>query len=198
MLGQPTRFERWRGRDDTKVFVSLVETEVVPRFLARGYEQPADYPRRANWLPLQRRIGPEWPTVELQFSNRGRPFLKLDFATLPEVCRTLALDGTSFQDIPRAKACVVDAPAFFSLCKGRARRDDCTFGDPNIFFRPVRLRRKLEKEVATLKSLCEWLINLLDQGIPAQWLERSNGGRVHEHVIMSNVSRIFRDRPRIS
>src|SRR5258708_11665845 len=129
MPDQIRRFERWCRRvpKDTKFFVSLIEVEVVPLFLEHGYERRSDYPGRANWISLQRCSGTEWPTVELQFSNRGRPFLKLDFASLPEICRTLSVHGIGFQDIPRAKACVVDAPAFFSLCKGQARRDDCTF-----------------------------------------------------------------------
>ena len=194
MPDQLKHFERWRRRlpENTAFFVNLIETEVVPLFLARGYSRHSNYPGKANWLPLQRRSGEEWPTVELQFGHRGRPFVRLDFSCLPEPCRTL--DRAGFRDIPRIKACVVDAPAFFSLCKGRSRINDTVFGDASIFLWTIWLKQKLRNEVAELKSLSEWLIEFLDQGIPREWFHRNAGGRVNQHVIMNSASRIFRDR----
>jgi hypothetical protein len=170
-----------------------VQSEIVPLFVARGYGWYSDYPGRANWLPLQRHAGDFWPTVELHLSYKGRPFATVDFALLPEVCRTVFLDRPGFHNIPRGKAVVVDAPAFFSLCKGRHRFNDTAFGDASIFFPPLWLRTKLRNEVAELKSLSAWLIEFLDQGIPREWFKRETGGKVHDHIEMSHGSRIFRD-----
>jgi hypothetical protein len=195
MEDQLRQFERWRSLlpKDTRFLVNLVEVEIVPLFLAHGYRRYGDYPGRANWLPLQRRSGEEWSTVELHFGHRGRPFVKLHFAILPENCRTIYVNRAGFHDIPRIKATIVDAPAFFTLCKGRKRVNDTVFGDASIFCRSLWLRRKLLREVAELKALSEWLIEFLDKGIPREWFERSIGGQVHRHIAMSNSSRLFRD-----
>jgi hypothetical protein len=195
MSDQIKKFERWRRLlpKRTMFFVELIEAEVAPLFLTHGYRRYSDYPGKASWIGLQRRNGDLWPTVELHFGHRGRPFVTLSFALLPETCRTILLDRPGFYDIPRIKAGVVDAPAFFSLRKGRYRNDDNVFGDASIFCRPLWLQEKLRREVAELKSLSIWLINFLDTGIPREWLERSTGGQVHPNIFMSYSSRIFHD-----
>src|SRR5258708_2316523 len=87
----------------------------------------------------------------------------------PKSVTQFLCDRPGFHEIPRVEAIVVDAPAFFSLCKGRKRHNDTAFGDASIFFRPPWLRRKLQNEIAELKRLSEWLIEFLDKGMPDEW-----------------------------
>jgi hypothetical protein len=194
MSDQIQKFERWRRllSKDTAYFVQLVESEILPIYLERGYDRYGDYAGSGNWIVLQRRSGDEWPTVELVFPHRRRPFVQVHFAFLPDVCHTIFVDRPGFHEIPRIEAAVVDAPASFELCKGRKRNNDNAFGDASIFFRPPWLRRKLQYEIAELKRLSKWLIEFLDQGLPDEWLKRGTGGKVHPHIWMNHFSRGLR------
>ena len=194
-VNQIKHFERWRQKtpENTAYFIARVVDEIVPLFLERGYGRYADYAAGstfavgANCIPLQRRSGSQWPTVEILFHRRGAPSLGVNFASLPEICQRHTTNGT--KDIPRIEACVVEGPAFFSLCKGKSRNLDCNFGNRWFALRP---KRKLDEEIAVLKLLLPWLFGVLEEGIPEAWYAK-NPGYVDQHAFLSRASRIFRD-----
>jgi hypothetical protein len=89
-IDQIKRFERWRRTlpKNTAYLVSLVVDKVVPLFEARGFDRFRDYAAGStfavgpNCIPLQRRSGAEWPTVEILFHKRGAPCLGVTFGVL--------------------------------------------------------------------------------------------------------------------
>jgi hypothetical protein len=184
------------------LLADLVLDNAVPLFLAHNYGRFPDYAGGtsqaigANCIALQRRSGIEWPTVEFQFSRRCRPFVNVIFAWLPEQCQRWSAEAGEFVRIPRIEANVVEGPAFFSLCKGRKWSNDCSFGDTSIFFHTIWLRQKLQNEAAELRTLCEWLVELLDQRPPLEWLQRDSGGPVHRNVQLNWGSYLLRERRR--
>lgn len=190
---QLKRFERWQRRlpETTAYFVALVIDEVVPIFQARGFDRFPDYAADnkskvgANCIPLQRRSGSEWPTVEILFDKRGRPSLGVTFAMLPDICRRYAEDKSV--DILRIEANVVEGPVFFSLCKGGGHNFDCNFGYRWFSLCP---KQKLRTEIEALKSLLPWLFNVLENGIPQSWLE-GQPGYVDRHAFLSRASYVF-------
>src|SRR6266702_3494 len=141
---QLKRFDRWRQRlpENATYLVALVIDEIVPVFRERGFDRFPDYAAAStfavgpNCIPFQLRSGPQWPTMEILFHKRGAPSLVVHFAALPEVCRRHTSNGTI--EIPRVEACVVEGPAFFSLCKGTGRNFDCNFGYRWFASRPKR------------------------------------------------------------
>jgi hypothetical protein len=192
-IDQIKRFERWRRTlpKNTAYLVSLVLDEVVPLFEARGFDRFRDYAAGStfavgsNCIPLQRRSGAQWPTVEILFHKRGAPSLGVHFGMLPEICHRRSLAEHRWIEIPRSDASVVEGPAFFSLCKGSRRNFDCNFGYRWLSLSP---KRKLDKEIETLMSLLPWLFDLFDHGIPATWLERPVG-YVDLHAFMNRPPR---------
>ena len=192
---QLKRFDRWRQRlpENASYLVALVIDEIVPVFRERGFDRFPDYAAGSalavgsNCIPLQRRSGLEWPTVEILFDKRGRPALGVSFAMLPEVCCRQTENGP--KEILRLEANVVEGPAFFTLCKGRRTNFDCDFGYRWFALRP---KRKLDVEIATLKSLLPWLLNILEEGIPEFWY-RKHPGYVGEYAHLSRAARIFRN-----
>jgi hypothetical protein len=82
---------------------------------------------------------------------------------------------------------LVDAPAYFSLCKGERWNFDCNFGYQWFAFRPKRF---LDREVDKLASLLPILFDLFDRGIPAEWLTR-DFGYVSRHVLLGGSWYIF-------
>ena len=179
-IDQIKRFERWRRRlpKNTAYLVRLVLDEVVPLFEARGFDRFHDYAAGStfavgpNCIPLQRRSGVEWPTVEILFHKRSAPCLGVTFGMLPEICHRRSLAERRWIEIPRSDASVVEGPAFFSLCKGSGRNFDCNFGYRWLSLTP---KRKLDKEIEILISLLPWLFDLFDHGIPRTWLEQRTG-----------------------
>src|SRR5258707_1563028 len=117
---QINRFDRWRQRlpESTAYLVALVIDEIVPVFRERGFDRFPDYAGGSafavgpNCIPLQRRSGPEWPTVEIVFNKRSRPALGVTFAMLPEVCCRQTEHGP--KEIPRLEANVVEGLAYFA------------------------------------------------------------------------------------
>lgn len=172
---------------------NLIIDEAVPIFRERGFDRFPDYAGGSvsavgpNCVPLQRRSGSEWPTVEIAFDKRGRPTLGVNFAMLPEVCYRETEHGTT--KIPRIEANVVEGPAFFILCKGQRANFDCNFGYRGF---ALRSRSKLDGELAVLKSLLPWLFNVLEKGIPEAWYEKKPG-YVDQYAFLSRASRIFRN-----
>jgi hypothetical protein len=190
---QIERFERWRRLipKNTAYLVSLVLDEVVPLFQARDLSRFPDYAGGSsfavgpNCIPLQRRSGAEWPTVEIMFHKRSAPSLGVNFAMLPERCHRYNLTEDSLKEIPRIEAGVVEGGALFSLCKGSGRNFDCNFGYRWWSFDS---RRTLKKEIEILKLLLPELFDLFDRGIPSTWFDKPNG-YVDRHVFMKQFSR---------
>jgi len=191
---QLKRFDRWRIKlpENTEYLTSLVIDEVVPLFQERGFDRFADYAGGStfavgpNCIPLQRRSGSKWPTVEIAFDKRSRPGLGVNFAALPEVCcRETELGPTN---IPRLEASVVEGAAFFTLCKGQRSNFDCNFGYRGFVLRP---KLRLDREIAILKSLLPWLFSVLELGIPEAWYQ-GKPGYVDQYAFLSLGSRIFR------
>ena len=193
MADQLKRFDRWRQRlpENTMYFTNLVIDQMVPVFREHGFDRYPDYAGGSafavgpNCIPLQRRRGPEWPTVEILFDKRSRPSLGVTFATLPEVCYRQTERGPA--EIPRLEANVVEGLAHFSLCKGQRANFDCNFGYTGFVLRP---KSRLDGEVAALKSLLPWLFDLLETGIPDAWY-RQKPGYVDKYAFLSRASRIF-------
>jgi hypothetical protein len=189
---QIKRFERWRRKlpKNTAHLVSLVLDEVVPIFQARGFDRFHDYAAGStfavgpNCIPLQRRSGRDWPTVEISFHKRRAPILGVHFAMLPEICHRISLTEHRRVEIPRAEANVVEGPAFFSLCKGTSR-NYANFG--YRWFSPMP-KYTLRREIDTLKTLLPWLFDLFDRGIPPTWLE-GPVGYVDRHAFMARPPR---------
>lgn len=198
------RFERWRKGlpKQTAHLVEQVLTRIVPEFEARGFGWYSDYgggDGLPNNIPLQLRQGEEWPTVEILFAKWGRPFFQINFATLPSVCKIAGRDP-----LPREKAGVVHAPAYFALRKGRGSSyQDGIFGredylnhcmtlimHPQILFKHAKAGfsapRFLDQEVSEAVTLVPILFELFENGIPAAWRERDKIGYVSKHVILLN------------
>jgi hypothetical protein len=124
-IDQIKRFERWRRTlpKNTAYLVSLVFDEVVPLFEARGFDRFRDYAAGStfavgsNCIPLQRRSGAEWPTVEILFHKRRAPSLSVHFGMLPEICHRRSLAEHRWIEIPRSDASVVEGPAFFRCAR---------------------------------------------------------------------------------
>jgi hypothetical protein len=192
---QLKRFDRWRQRlpENTMYLTGLVVDEIVPVFREQGFDRFPDYAGGSafavgpNCIPLQRRSGPEWPTVELLFDKRSRPTLGVTFAMLPEVCYRQTEHGP--KEIPRLEASVVEGPAFCALCKGQRSNFDCNFGYRGFGLRP---KSKLDSEVAVLTSLLPWLFSILEKGIPEAWY-KGKPGYVDQHAFLSLASRNFRN-----
>jgi len=192
---QLKRFDRWRQRlpENTSYLTGLVIDEIVPIFRERSFDRFSDYAGGSafavgpNCIPLQRRSGPEWPTVEIVFDKRRRPALGVNFAMLPEVCCRQTAHG--LKQIPRLEANVVEGPAFFILCKGRRTNFDCDFGYREFALRP---KPKLDGEVAILKSLLPRLLSILEKGVPEAWYQKKPG-YVDQYAFLSRGSRIFKN-----
>jgi hypothetical protein len=175
---QVERFERWRQRltGASTLLVDLTLSEVVPGFVARNYGRFEDYAGGnnevvdASCLALQRRAGADWPSVEINFEKRGQPLLAVHFSCLPPIC--FRRTGMGATEIPRIEANVVEAPAWFRLCKGSGKNFDCDFGYRWFSLRP---EHKIRSEVATLASRAVWLLDVLDHGIPNSWLTQGPG-----------------------
>lgn len=189
MAGHRKRFERWRNKlpVHTRYLVDQVLARIVPEFEARGFKWYDDFaggdPKEIGYdeIPLQRREGEQWPTVQIRFDKRARPFFHISFAVLPPICRRML--GT--EEILREKAIVVYAPAYFRLTKGR-RFGDGFFGSGGLFgysYFSLFPRRKLDAEVSEVVSLLPALFNLFDKGIPEAWLTHKFG-YVDKHVIL--------------
>jgi hypothetical protein len=190
---QLKRFDRWRQRlpENTMYLTGLVIDDIVPVFRTQGFDRFPDYAGGStfavgpNCIPLQRRSGLEWPTVELLFDKRSRPTLGVTFAMLPEVCCRQTEHGP--KEISRLEANVVEGLAYFALCKGQRSNFDCSFGYRGFALRP---KSKLDSEVAALRSLLPWLLGVLEKGIPDAWHKKP--GYVDQYAFLSPASRILR------
>lgn len=179
------RFERWRTKlpDNTRYLIDQVVDRILPEFKNNGFGWYDDYaggnPKEVshNQIPLQFRSGEQWPTVEIRFDKRARPFFMIDFAMLPAICRRMF--GT--QDIPRELAIVPYAPAYFRLSKGEQKGANGTFGYIWISFAP---KRKIDSEVDSAITLLPGLLDFLRNGIPADWLTCDKPWYVEKNIIL--------------
>ncbi len=192
--GQIARFERWRKAlpVHTAYLVSVVVETVIPLFADQELLRYPDYAANnsyavgANCIPLQRRSGDRWPTAEIRFDKRQRPFLGVTFSELPEICHRLSPTGE--QEILRSDANAVEGDAFFTLCKGRAGRFNRNFGYQWFALRPTH---EIDEECALLRSCCTWLLRRFDEGLPKAWYE-AQPGYVDPHAFLNSMSRITR------
>jgi hypothetical protein len=193
-MDQIGRFERWRRRlpQNTAYLVRLVVDEIVPLFEERGFARFRDYAGGStyavgpNCIPLQRRRGSEWPTVEILFHKRMAPSLSVHFGALPEICHRRTITGPAIVEIPRAAANVAEGQVWFSLCKGLGQNFDCNFG---YRWWAINPRGKIRSEIEALKSLLPWLFDLFNRGIPTNWQDRPDG-YVNRHAFMTSTVRI--------
>lgn len=193
--GQIARFERWRRGlpRHTAHLVSTVLETVVPMFTEQGLLRYPDYAANdsyaigMNCIPLQRRSGNKWPTVEIRFDKRQRPFLGVTFSELPEPCHRLK---NGEHEIPRLKANAVEGDAFFSLCKGHFGRFNANFGYQWLALRPMHT---LDKECGLLRRSTAWLLERFNEGLPEEW-DHAQPGYVDSHAFLSGASRIVRKR----
>jgi hypothetical protein len=166
------RFDRWRGRlpDRTANLVGKVVDELVPLYESAGLQRHKDYAGGdlrsvgSNCIPLQRREGANWPTVEIQFDRRSRPSFNIVFAELPETCTRRTV--SSITKISRMEANVVEGDASFVLCKGSKKNFDCTFGITGITLFPDS---KMNHDFSLALSRSKSLIELFGSGLPHQW-----------------------------
>jgi len=188
--GQIARFERWRKKlpANTAYLVSTVLETVVPLFIEQGFVRYPDYAANNNYaignncIPLQRRSGDRWPTVEILFHKRKHPSLGVHFSELPENCLRWLPAGE--QVIPRSEACVVEGDAHFVLCKELPGRFGGEFGGFGYHWFALRPKHRLDKECASLRACCTWLLERFNEGLPAAWYE-SQGGFVDPHAFLS-------------
>jgi hypothetical protein len=165
--------------------VDQVLDRVVPEFEKRGFVWYPDFAGGdatqigANDIPLQRRSGKDWPTVQIMFNKRLRPGLSVDFAALPPVCVRWLVKGGVI-NIDRKAALVFEGPAYFALCKGRRRNYDCNFG---YYWFSLFPHRRINREIASLLALLSHLFDLFDKGIPEAWLTKKSG-YVTKHVFV--------------
>ena len=187
------RFERWRKflPRNTRFLVDQVFDRIVPECERRGFSWYPDYaggdPQEVaiSTIPLQRREGKDWPTIEIQFGPRARPWFSVYFAALPSLCHRL--DG---QAVARDKATVIYAPVYFVLCKGTRKSLDGQFGYHWCVLTPQRyLRAEMDEAMRLLPVVFE----LFDHGIPESWLT-ADFGYVAKHVMLIGSWRINEQR----
>lgn len=189
MADHRKRFEQWRRKlpSQTNFLVDQVLETIVPRFEERGFVWYHDYaggdPAEVApyTIPLQKREGTAWPSAEIQF-GRAKPCFTIYFAALPEVCKRLGVEA-----IPRERAIVVYAPAYFMLCKGESRNLDGQFGYRWFALSP---RSRLRSDVAKAVSLLPVLFDRFDQGIPLDWITHELG-YVDDHVMLAGSWGVF-------
>jgi hypothetical protein len=160
------RFKRWHASKSSKMkyLVDLILAEIVPCFEREGFQWYPDFAggdiqQVANsCIPLQRRDGRFWPTVEIAFDRRDRPTFYLNFAMLPPNCRRWTKDG--WVDVTQSEAALVDGPAVYFVC-GTNRWSRNGFG--YLYFSLVP-KRRLRKDVAALAKLLPELFRVFESG----------------------------------
>lgn len=175
MADHHKRFSTWKERlgENSRYLVDQVCAVLLPEFEKHGFVWYGDFAGgkvsevAANEIPLQRRTGENWPTVQLWFDKRGCPFFCISFAELPKICRKEF--GT--QEIPREEAIIAYAPAFFSLVRN-GRGDIGMFGYSRFSLFP---KRKLDSEIKRALGMIQILFPLFERGIPTEWLYKEPG-----------------------
>jgi hypothetical protein len=195
MADHHKRFERWHNKlpKHTHYLVDQVLARIVPVFEAQGFKWYDDFAggdaKEIGYdeIPLQRREGMLWPTVQIRFSRRRHPEFFIDFAMLPSVCQRWGGDEhqpwTKIKiDVQREKAIVAYAPAYFRLSKSERPGVNGSFGYSWFSLFP---HRKLDAEVGEVVLLLPILFGLFDRGIPEAWLTHDKPWFVDKHVMLS-------------
>lgn len=193
MAGHRKRFERWRNKlpERASFLVDQVLARIVPEFEAKGFQWYDDFAGGDtkeighNEIPLQRREGAQWATVQITFNRRRHPEFYIDFAMLPLVCQRWGIDEHNPWtkiNVPRDKAIVAYAPAYFRLSKGERRGVNGSFGYSWFSLFP---HRKLTAEVGEAMSLLHILFDLFDQGVPEAWLTLDKPWYVNRHIMLA-------------
>jgi hypothetical protein len=207
LIGHKKRFAGWQKRIPRKnrYLVEQVLLCIVPEFERHGFVWYADFadnkPQEigANEIPLQKREGDEWPTVQITFlKGVWGPRFRIIFSALPEVCKNPVRNN-----IPRQEAITVYGPAYFYLERdiwNDGRDSDFGFNGillllptPSTIIRLARYlinwRKFLDSEVHAALSLLPILFDIFDKGIPKEWLDKDLG-KVAPHVAIGNSWKI--------
>ena len=174
-------FERWRRKlpEDTAFLIDQVLEKVIPDFEAQGFAWHEDYAGGrfsevgASTIPLQRRLKEEWPTVVIDFGERGQPWFSVYFGIIQSV--NYRLDGKVYH---REHAIVCYAPAYFFL-KKNDKPGSGMFGLTHGWHYDPK--KKIESEIAECRKLLPIVFGLFDNGIPDSWLT-SKFGKVAPHI----------------
>lgn len=166
MSDQRRRFKRWHATRPKKVryLADLILAEIVPLFERQRFVWHPDYAggdiqQVANsCIPLQRREGDFWPTVEIAFDQRDRPAFYLNFALQPPNCRRWTRDG--WADVAQSEAALVDGYAVYRV-NGTNRLGPGRFGYLYFSLSP---RRRLRKDVAVLARRLPEIFRVFDSG----------------------------------
>lgn len=196
------RFMGWRKRapEKTRYLIDRVLARVVPEFERHGFVWHPDFAKNnpqeigANEIPLQKREGESWPTVQIKFVPDA-PSFHIIFSALPEVCRSPIKN-----DIPRSEAVVVYGPAYFYLCESQKKRSfGFVLGLGRIIRYWVNWRNFLDSEVEVAVSLLPYLFEAFDKELYRDWMNLPFGS-VNEHVflLMSWAIREDLERARLS
>lgn len=197
LTGHRKRFFGWKKRmpAKTQYLIDQVLNRVVPEFEKHGFIWYPDFadnnPQEigANEIPLQKRQGDSWPTVQIYFVPKG-PFFRFHFSALPAFCRNPVRNN-----IPRQQAIVFYGPASFELLRGAStgRQLDSIFGIDIFFFlffgfsRLVRYvlnwRKFLDSEVDAAIALLPILFDIFDRGISQEWINHEFG-KINDHVML--------------
>jgi hypothetical protein len=190
------RFVGWRRRmpPKTQYLVDQVMACIVPEFEKHGFVWYPDFARNdpqeigANTIPLQRREGEEWPTVEIIFVPRA-PNFQIYFSALPEICKH------PLKEVPRSMAIVGYGPANFRLCKS-AKSRQCSFGHTLDLKKLIQYflnwRKFLDSEVDVAVTLLPYLFEIFDKKLYRDWLDHPFG-YVNEHVFLLSSWKIRED-----
>jgi hypothetical protein len=166
-MGDHTRrFKRWHANTSgkTRYLADLVLAEIVPRFEREGFRWYAEFAGgdtqqvANNSIPLQRRNGNSWPTIEIAFDTRDRPAFSLNFAMLPPNCRRWTKEG--WVEVNQSEAALVDGPSVYYV-RGASRWSQNGFG--YLYF-SVLPKRRLRKDVAALAKVLPELFRVFDSG----------------------------------
>jgi hypothetical protein len=196
------RFDGWRKRTNlkTQYLVDQVLKRIVPEFEKQGFVWYPDFGGinthgiGPNIIPLQRRHGERWPTVELYFYKEVlSPKFRIEFCELPEFCK-----NPQERCIQRIDSTVGSAPGRFYLTRGRwddAR--DSVFGiETFLMFGPRAIRYLfnyrtfLDSEIEDLLRILPILFEIFDKGIPHAWIEHPFG-RITKNVEIMTSWKIY-------
>lgn len=194
------RFMGWRKRmpEKTRYLVDRVLERVVSEFEKHGFVWYPEFQVGANVIPLQKKVGVDWPTVEIRFVPKG-PFFRIEFSALPEFCEDI-----EHRIVRREAANLASAPAWFFLCEHCNKSGQCKseFGFdflPLLFFSPVRFiryqfdwRKFLDSEVDAAAALLPYLFDIFDKKIYFEWMDHPFGS-INKHVFLSMSWKIRRD-----
>lgn len=215
MSDHKRNFERWRKKlpANSAYLIDQVLSRIVPLFEANGFAWYRDYAGgdfnqvAASDIPLQKRVGDLWPTVQIQFHKKGDPHFQIYFSALPEQCRRLNVAGQQ-TFIDRVDATVTGGPATFILRRGKWKGwRDSQFGFdwltslyvPLGTYRGIHYllspHRFLDGEVNAALQLLPILFMVFDRGIPDEWINHKYG-TINKNVFLLTSWRMHEEAQR--